>query len=165
MTLSKSQYIRGLQCHKSLWLYKNKPELRSLPDSQTESKFEAGYQVGDLAKKLFANGVEIEFDSLNFNGMITKTKELIDSGCKVIYGATFKEDNIFAMADILVREKDGFSIYEVKASTEVKDYHIDDASIQWYAINKAIKLNKAYIIHINNQYVRDGKLDIKELLA
>ena len=24
MPLSKSQYIRGLQCHKSLWLYKNK---------------------------------------------------------------------------------------------------------------------------------------------
>ena len=77
MTLSKSQYIRGLQCHKSLWLYKNKPELREAPDSQSESNFNTGYQVGDLAKELFPNGVEIEFDSNNFNAMIEKTKEYL----------------------------------------------------------------------------------------
>ena len=49
MTLSKSQYIRGLQCHKSLWLYKNRPELRTAPDAAQESLFETGYQVGELA--------------------------------------------------------------------------------------------------------------------
>jgi len=37
MPLSKSQYLRGLQCHKSLWLYKHRPELRAKPDTQTES--------------------------------------------------------------------------------------------------------------------------------
>ena len=73
MTLSKSQYIRGLQCHKSLWLYKHKPELRDTPDNQTQSSFEKGYDVGDLAKELFPNGTEIEFDNNNFDGMITKT--------------------------------------------------------------------------------------------
>jgi len=46
MTLSKSQYIRGLQCHKSLWLYKNKPELMNTPDASQESLFNKGYQVG-----------------------------------------------------------------------------------------------------------------------
>ena len=74
MTLSKSQYIRGLQCHKSLWLYKHKPELRDTPDTQTESLFEKGYEVGEIAKELFPNGVEIAFNSDDFNGMITKTK-------------------------------------------------------------------------------------------
>ena len=102
MTLSKSQYIRGLQCHKSLWLYKHKSELRDAPDNQTQSSFEKGYDVGDLAKEIFPNGVEIEFDNNNFDGMIAKTKELINSGCKVIYEATFKEDSIFAMADICI---------------------------------------------------------------
>ena len=72
MTLSKSQYIRGLQCHKSLWLYKNNPELRDTPDNQTESSFNTGYDVGELAKELFPNGLEIEFDSSNFDGMIQK---------------------------------------------------------------------------------------------
>jgi hypothetical protein len=115
--------------------------LRDIPDTQTESKFEVGYQVGDLAKELFPNGVEIEFDSANFKGMIEKTKELIDNGCEVIYEATFKEDGIFAMADILVKNGKSWNIYEVKASTHTKEYHI------------------------NNQYVRDSKLNIKELFA
>ena len=165
MTLSKSQYIRGLQCHKSLWLYKNNSELRTESSDQSESKFEMGKQVGDLAKKLFPNGVEIEFDSSNINGMITKTKQLIANGTEVIYEATFSEDGIFAMADILVKNGKAWDVYEVKASTHVKEYHINDTSIQWYALSKAINLNRAYIIYVNNKYIRKGKLDIKRLFS
>ena len=65
--------------------------------------------MGDLAKQLFPHGVEVEFlkesdgfataslqnDSSNCDGMITKTKELINNGCEVIYKATFKENGIF----------------------------------------------------------------------
>ncbi len=76
MALSKSQYIRGLQCHKSLWLYKNKPELRDTPNQAQESLFNTGQDVGELAKKLFPNGVEIKFDATNFEAMVSKTKEL-----------------------------------------------------------------------------------------
>jgi len=165
MPLSKSQFIRGLQCHKSLWLYKNNPELRDTPDTQTESAFNTGYQVGDLAKELFPNGIEIKFDSDNFNGMIEKTKELIANGTEVIYEATFKEDGIFVMADILVKNADAWDIYEVKASTHTKEYHKNDTAIQWYALSKAINLNRAYVVHINNKYVRDGELNIKELFT
>lgn len=165
MALSKSQYIRGLQCHKSLWLYKNKPELRETANQAQESLFNTGFDVGDLAKQLFPNGVEIEFDSSNFDGMITKTKELINNGCEVIYEATFNENGIFAMADILVKNGDFWDIYEVKASTSVKEYHLNDASIQWYALNNALNLNKVYIVHINNSYERNGNLDIKNLFS
>ena len=165
MTLSKSQYIRGLQCYKSLWLYKYKPELRETPDSKQESLFETGYKVGDLAKELFPNGIEIEFGSNDFDGMIQKTKELISNGVEVIYEATFKENGIFAMADILVKNSDAWDMYEVKASTSVKEYQLNDASIQWYALSNAINLHHAYIVHINNTYVRNGKLDIKKLFA
>jgi len=56
-------------------------------------------------------------------------------------------------------------LYEVKASTHVKEYHINDTSIQWYAISKAINLNRAYVMHINNKYVRDAKLSIRSLLS
>lgn len=165
MTLSKSQYIRGLQCHKSLWLYKHNPELRDTPDSSQESLFNTGHDVGELACQLFPNGIEIKFDPNNFDSMVSKTKELIENGCEVIYEASFKENGIFAMADILVKNGDGWDIYEVKASTDVKEYHLNDASIQWYSISKAINLNRAYIVHINNQYIRQGDLNINELFT
>ncbi|WP_457746550.1 hypothetical protein [Sulfurimonas sp.] len=150
MTLSKSQYLRGIQCHKSLWLYKNNPELREQADHAQASLFNTGHTVGELAKELFPHGVEVVFNADDFQGMIEKTQELIAKHTKVIYEATFSQNGIFAMADILVRNADGaYDMYEVKASTQVKSTHIEDASVQWYALSDAITLNHAYIVHIN----------------
>ncbi|MDF1878112.1 DUF2779 domain-containing protein [Sulfurimonas sp. SAG-AH-194-C20] len=165
MSLSKSQYIRGLQCHKSLWLYKNRYGLRDTPDSQAKSNFNIGYQVGDLAKELFPDGVEIVFDGSDFKGMIAKTKELIANGAEVIYEAAFSDNGIFAMADILVKNAKAWDIYEVKASTHTKEYHKNDTAVQWYALSNTITLNRAYVVHINNKYVRNGELDVKALLS
>jgi len=163
--LSKSQYIRGLQCHKSLWLYKNKQELRSELDQDTQILFKIGDTVGDYAKGLFPGGVEIKFDPKNFNGMIKKTSEAISQGVDTLYEATFKENGVFAMADILHKTSEGWNMYEVKASTSVKPYHINDASVQWHALSQVIDLNKAYIVHINNQYIRKGDVDINSLFT
>ncbi len=165
MTLSKSQYIRGLQCHKSLWLHKNNPELKDTPDEQTKSLFKTGGSVGELAKELFPDGEEVEFNPDDFSNMAEKTKELIASDTKVIYEATFREKGIFAMADILVKNGNTWDIYEVKSSTQVKEYHLNDTSIQWYALCDTLKLNRAYIIHINNSYIRESFLDIEALFT
>jgi hypothetical protein len=143
MSLSKSQYIRGLQCQKSFWLNKHHPKLKTV-SKQRENLFETGYRVGDLAKELFLNGTEIEFDSTDFKGMISKTRELIGNGTEVIYEACFKEDDIFIMVDILVRNGSKWDMYEVKSSTGVKPYYIDDIAIQWYVTNQVINLNRAY---------------------
>ncbi len=120
--LSKSQYIKGLQCYKALWLLKNRPDLRQEPDAATQARFDMGHTVGALACQLFPGGSEIEFDYKNFAGMISRTKQLIDDGTEVIYEATFRERGVFAMADILARDIDGWSMYEVKGSTKVKEY-------------------------------------------
>ncbi len=161
--LSKSQFIRGLQCHKSLWLLKHRPELRDQPDAAQQSLFETGNTVGDLACQLFPGGVEIQFDTQNFDGMMAQTRQLIEEGVEVIYEATFKENGIFAMADILVKNGEGWDVYEVKASTSVKDYHLNDATVQWFALSSVLNLNRIAIVHVNNQYVRQGDLDIHQL--
>ncbi len=46
MNISKSQYIRGLQCHKSLWLYKHRKELLKAPDASTQARFDSGAEIG-----------------------------------------------------------------------------------------------------------------------
>lgn len=163
--LSKSQYIRGLQCHKSLWLYKNRPELIQKPTTQEASLFATGNTVGDLACQLFPNGVEVKFNSKDFEGMIQQTKALINQGVEVIYEATFKERGVFAMADILVKNGSKWDVYEVKASTTVKESHRDDATVQCYALSNVLDLNRIAIVHINNQYERQGALDVNELFT
>lgn len=57
--LSKSTYLRGIQCHKSLYLNKFKKELKDEKNEQEISIFEQGTEVGKLAHKLYANGVNV----------------------------------------------------------------------------------------------------------
>ncbi len=163
-SLSKSQFTKYLKCPKSLWLYKHAPELRSEIDTTHQAIMDQGTYVGELAQDLFPGGDAIEFDHRNFRGMIERTRELIDSGVKTIYEATFSEKSVLVMVDILHLGEDGWELYEVKSSTRVKPYHLDDAAIQWHVLEHAgLKLSKAAIVVLNNQYVRRGDLDLRDL--
>ena len=165
MRLSKSQYVRGLQCHKALWLYKHKREVMTPTSPQQEFIFAGGHRIGKLAQGLFPGGVEIEHDPQNFDGMIEQTRQLIERDSRVIYEATFKSRNLLIMADILVREGDVWNLYEVKASTGVKPQHRPDAAIQWYVLQDHLPLGRAHIVHVDSGYVFDGELDISQLLT
>ncbi len=166
MSLSKSQYIRGLQCHKSLWLYKHRKGLLEAPDASTQARFDSGTFIGELAQELFPDGKGVIFDYKNFSGMLQKTSEYLDQGVKTIYEATFSQLGVFIMADILHYGAEGWELYEVKASTSAKEYHRNDVAIQWYVLHKAgIKLAKAAVIHINNSYTREGPVDLQQLFS
>ena len=164
--LSKSLYIRGRQCHKSLWLHKHRQDLREQPSEADIVRMEAGTNVGELGRQLCPGGELIEFDAGDFNGMIGRTSQLIEQGCETIYEASFREDEIFAMCDILQKTHTGWEMYEVKATSEVKDYHTLDAAIQWHVLSKAgLNLSRVAIVHVNTSYKRMGELDIKSLFT
>lgn len=165
-SLSKSQFIRGLQCHKSLWLYKYRPELRTPPDEGQEALFEAGKDIGVLAHGLFPDGVLIEFEGSFFDDKVRKTLALIEGGVKTIYEATFRHEGVLVMVDILHRGDEGWEIYEVKGSTEVKDVHLSDVAVQYHILKgSGLSLSKASLVYINNKYVRHGEVDVNGLFA
>ena len=162
MALSKSLYIRGLQCEKSLWLKKKKPEVLQAPDDGAQAVFDTGTSVGELACELFSAGERIEYTG-DFGSQMAKTKEFIEHGIKIIYEATFCFDGILVMVDILRIGKDELIINEVKSSTSVKDVYIDDASIQYYVLSSlGYKVSAVNIIHIDNSYVRGEKLELEK---
>ena len=163
--LSKSQFTRGLQCHKSLWLLKNRPELRKEPDAVLQARFDAGTEVGILAQQLFPGGVALEYSS-GISQNIKTTQKIIASGSPVIYEATFRHDNVLAMVDILRRSPEGWELYEVKSSTVTKDIFINDTAIQYYvAAGSGIKISRVFVVHLNNQYTRIGQLDLNSLFV
>ena len=57
-TLSKSTFIRGLQCEKSLYLYKHHYNLKDNISAQQQAIFNQGNVVGELAQDLFQGGVD-----------------------------------------------------------------------------------------------------------
>ena len=163
--LSKSSFIKGLQCEKHLFLYKyHYNEMDDLSDMQ-KAIFKRGTNVGELAHKLFPGGIiAAEGDPPAYEKAIRKTKELIDHGVKVIYEAAFLFNEVLSIADIVVMEKGGAKIYEVKSSTSVSETYLNDAALQYYVISSlGIRVKDFSIIYINNQYVRKGDLYLEEL--
>lgn len=163
--LSKTRYTHGLQCHKYLWLETWCKELKNEVDKATEEIFAQGHKVGELAQGLFPGGLEIPFSGLSVDKQMQQTQAALKTS-KVIYEASFQYDGFFVKADIMRKVRGGWELYEVKSSTKVKDIYYDDLALQYYVItNAGVKITKAFLVHINNQYVRKGKLDIDQLFT
>ena len=162
--LSKSLYVRGLQCPKSLWLKKYKCDV--LDQNKDPAVFETGNIVGELACELFGGGKRIKFDGSSFDEKIAQTENFIKNGEKAIYEATFCFDEILVMVDILQVVDGKLIINEVKSSTNLESVYIDDASIQHYVISSlGYEVERVNVIHINKQYIRGEKLEFDKLFT
>jgi hypothetical protein len=163
--LSKSTFLKGLQCDKHLYLYKHNKELLDPLTEMQQAIFSRGTDVGKIAQQLFPNGVDVSPPSpINFKKSIGQTEVLMRKGEQVIYEASFIYDDVLAAADIVVKEGDGWNIYEVKSSTSINEVHINDAAVQYWIVNNlGYKINDISIVYINNQYVRKGELDLNSL--
>lgn len=158
---TKSKYLLFLQCPKLLWTKFNDPDLFPETDEATQHIFDQGTLIGELATSLFPDGIKVPEDSFVDN--LKKTQEVLKEK-KPLFEPGFKVDNIFSRADILVPVGDAWDIVEVKSSTEVKDINIQDVSFQKYCYEQcSLKIRKCFLMHINNEYVRQGDLNPIEL--
>lgn len=167
MNLSKSKYTRFCQCPKMLWLDTYRPEL-AVQDPSVLRRFEEGKQVGDLAKGLLGAYVEATAYTpegrLNISAMLRNTKKFFAEGAENICEAAFTQNGCYCAVDILHKTSDGYEIYEVKSSTELKDVYLWDAAYQrWVLEACGLKIVGVYIVDINNQYVRQGDVEIHKL--
>jgi hypothetical protein len=166
-TISKSSFIRGTKCPKSLWLHFFHPEERDEISEGQQNIFDTGHDVGTWAQKLFPGGIDASRgEHEKYNENIAYTQELINNGQSVIYEAAFGDADTLCYIDILVKEDGEWRAYEVKASTGIKDYHKMDAAFQYYVITQSgLALADIFLVHINNQYVRHGEIDVKQLFT
>jgi hypothetical protein len=164
--LSKSLFIRGLQCHKALYLARFHPELKDPVPQSREILFEGGFEAGLLARELFPGGVTIPYEGMSYDEQVAMTERLIREGVTTFYEAAFRHDGVFVKADILQKTAAGWDLYEVKSSTSVKDVYMPDLGIQYYVLTGAgLSVNRAFLVHINNGYVRHGEIDVNGLFT
>ncbi len=161
MNLSKSKYCLGIQCHKILWLDKNKLEVKE--EVKNESVLDNGTMVGIVAKDLFKGSKDIEFNT-NLNKMIEDTNKLLQEDNVIITEASFVYQNNFCSVDILKKDGDNFEVYEVKSSTALKDIYYEDLAYQVYVLyNLGYKIKKASLVYLNSDYIRGEKLELDKL--
>jgi len=163
--LSKSSFIRGIQCPKSLYLYKHFYNQRDKTSAEQQALFSRGTNVGLLAQRLFPGGTDASPSSpLKYQESVKLTQKLIDEGTEIIYEAAFIFEKTLVAIDILVKRDNSWYGYEVKSSTRITPTYINDASLQYYVIsNCGIDLKDISIININTSYVRQGDLEYDKL--
>jgi hypothetical protein len=161
--LSKSTYIRGLQCLKSLYLNRHRSFLRDRLSEEQLAKFARGHAVGKIAQQLFPGGIEIQAPS---EASARKTAKLITEGYPVIYEACFIHNEVIVAVDILVKDGDGWSAYEVKSSGSLTDTYYNDAYLQNYVIaGSGLRLKRFFLVHRDPAKEIGDSEDIRELFV
>jgi hypothetical protein len=161
--LSKSKYLIGLQCPKYFWTSIHRKDKLPEVDEETQYLFDQGHIVGGLAKKLFPDGIDIPDE--DFTSNLNKSTELLKLK-KTLFEVAICTDYLYSRADILVPVGDEWDIVEVKSSTKVKDVNIHDLSFQKFVYEKSgLKIRKCFLMHINNQFVKNGEINPEEFFT
>ena len=163
-TLSKSKYLAGLQCPKLLWTHYNDRYAIPPPDAARQAIFDAGHEVGDLAKRPFPGGIEVPW-SRDLDQTVAATADLLPRRVP-LFEAAFLSGGCYCAVDILVPVAGGaWDLYEVKSTASVKDVHVDDVAFQAEVVEGAgLTLDRLFVVHLDTGYVRDGAIDPAGLL-
>jgi hypothetical protein len=152
--LSKSSFIRGLQCHKSLYLYKHNYKERDPLSDEQRIKFQNGHDFGLLAQDIFPGGVNAKPGTVyEYDKSVILTRKYIVEGQKIIYEAAFTYNKVLSALDILVNEDGRWTAYEVKNSFEISPTYLSDAALQYYVItNSGLNLDNFCMIYRKEVY-------------
>jgi hypothetical protein len=161
--LTKSDYLKFLIHPAYLWMQKHDKDRLPPFDDQAKAVMEQGNVVESYARKLYPDSVMVE---TLFKDAVDDTRKFVADDQKVIFQATvLTQRRLFCMADVFIKNDDGsWDLHEVKSATSVKETYLHDLAFQKIAFEESgYQINRCFLVHINNQYVRQGDIDPKKL--
>lgn len=163
--LSKSRVMAGIQCHRRLWLETFRREVAKV-DTGAEARFATGHEIGDLARELLGPGILVEHIK-ELDAALAETGRLMTARPDAtLFEAAFRHAGVLVRADVLRPAGGGYDLIEVKASTQVKDYQLDDCAVQaWVTMKAGVPLRRIGIAHVNSDFVYQGDGDYRGLLV
>ena len=163
--LSKSTFIRGLQCEKSLYLHKNRPFLRDPLPAWQLAKFSRGTKVGKVARCMYPGGLDASPKThFQMAQAAENTAKWVAQGVEVIYEAVFIFEQVAVALDILLKTPEGYKAIEVKSSLAISDTYVWDAALQYYVISgNGLLLEDFSLVYVNRDYIRNGDLEYHKL--
>lgn len=163
--ISKTGFVTGWQCLKAIWLRTHRKDL--IPDvtEEQQAKFDMGKEVDILSRDLKPGGIlcyDATVDSLDAG--ISRTRQLVKEGVEVLYEPVVVQDGALIIGDILFREGNGWALWEVKSSGELKKEHFYDVAYQVMVLRDAgWKIEDAAVVIADKTYVRGEEIDVSGL--
>lgn len=168
MQLSKSDYTTYLKHPAWLWIKKHAKTILPPIDPATEAIFETGHEFEQYAEALFPGGVTLGFSDYDeYLSLPERTTQALDEGVLTIFQGRFEHDQLTFICDVIqvVGNKE-VDLIEIKSSTSAKPEHIVDLAFQMVVLEKCgYEIRNISVIHVNNQYVRNGEINAKEITA
>ena len=157
--------MAGIQCHRRLWLETFRREAAKV-DAGAEARFATGHEVGELARKLLGPGILIDHVKELDAALAETTHLMATRPDTTLFEAAFRHAGVLVRADVLRPVDGSYDLIEVKASTQVKDYQIDDCAVQaWVATKAGVPLRRVCMAHVDNSFVYKGDGDYRGLLV
>lgn len=161
--LSKSKYIRGLQCERALWLDVFNPRLARYTAEQMR-RFDRGRDFEYAFKATFPDGIDLSAElKRNVDAYPELTAQYLDGihtpsplrgtspnlgGELVLFEAGFLYDDVLVLADVVHKNADGtLEVYEVKSGTALSETYKRDAALQHYVISHCREVHNFSIVH------------------
>lgn len=163
--LSKSKILVARQCAKRLWLHTHRPEL-AVEGADQRLRLTAGTHFGDLARDLLGGGTVIEHAE-DLDRAQDATRGLLQSAAPGtrLFEAALSHDGVLVRADALEHTPMGWILTEVKSSTTVEPYHLEDVAVQSYVLRRTgLALHETRIGVVDNRFVYRTPDDYRGLL-
>jgi len=168
MQLSKSDYMLYLAHPAWLWMKKHAKTLLPAIDPATQAIFDTGHDFEQYAEALFPSGVTLGFgDYDEYLSLPDRTSKALDEGVLTIFQGRFEHEQLTFICDVIqvVNGKE-IDLIEIKSSTSAKPEHIIDLAFQMVVLERCgYTVRNVAVVHVNNQYVRNGEIDAKQITS
>ena len=116
--LTKSRFKLGLECPNKLF-YTSKKEYvnQKVSDPFLEALAQGGFQVEELARMHYPEGILIEGNDGDYELLWNQTQTLLKQENVIIYEAAFLYNGLFIRTDVLVKTGNKIELIEVKSKS------------------------------------------------
>jgi hypothetical protein len=120
--LTKSRFKLGLECPNKLF-YTRKKEYanKKQEDPFLQALAKGGFQVEELARMHYPNGILIEGNDGDYELLWQQTQKLLEQENVIIYEPAFLVDGLFIRVDVLVKKGNKIELIEVKSKSFTPD--------------------------------------------
>ena len=169
--LTKSNLTAFRQCPKRLWLeVYRRHDVINAPDAKR--RMAEGDRIGEIARSNFApsgSGKLIDIRARGVDEAIRATADAL-SDRQPIFEAGFEANGARCFVDVLLptnaEHDQQWRMVEVKSSTKLKPYHLEDATIQAHIATAAgLSLSSVEIAHVDTNWTYQGDENYQGLLT
>ncbi|MBN2795344.1 MAG: DUF2779 domain-containing protein [Clostridia bacterium] len=155
--ITKQTFLQFNQCPKYMW-YEGQKSNKIIKRLDSNRLY-------PYVKKLFPESISVPNLPGQYYKMAQITKQYLNENHSIIYNPCFVKEDIFVQYDFMVVKNNTYHVYDVKASTKLSKRFLLELSFNKHIMEKQLKMPvKSYLIYVNKNYLRTGKIKAEKLL-